>query len=340
MAINDICYYHWLMNDVKGALFGKFIDHPGNPLLSAPFPGFLLADPTILLPGESPDGFWHLFANTLTGIHHFAGEDGIHWRRIGKLFPGIRPFIFKEKENYYLFYEQSLVPVINSRIVMRSTKDLKKWSKPRVILVPSLDWERGGFLLRTCGNPCVVRDQKIGLFRLYYSANLVFLPDIGFCEPLFIGMAESPKLEGPYIKREEPLISPSKENPYRNRGAGAIKVMFDEKQKTYYGFNNGIYTDKNGKSRSAIILLSSTDGVTWNELLPSPVIRPEGNGWKKALVYQLDVKKVGDEIWIWYNARSQWRFGIERIGLAISGAPSSRRGLSQAQANKPPLKFP
>jgi hypothetical protein len=31
----------------------------------------------------------------------------------------------------------------------------------------------------------------------------------------------------------------------------------------------------------------------------------------------VDVKRVGEALWMYYNARDGWRFGVERIGLAI-----------------------
>lgn len=295
----------------------NWIDHSENPLIEPPFPEFIIADPTVALPTESPDGKWHLFANSLLGIHHYTSNDGIRWERERKMFGGLRPYLYKDFDIYYLLYEYYTLPPIRSCIALRFSTDLRKWSEPKIILEPSLPWECRGNIVRTCGNPCLIR-IKGGRFRLYYSANLVFLPQLGFCEPLHIGVAEASDIDGPYKKLEKPVLSPSKESPYRNLGAGAIKVIYDEESDTFYGFNNGIYKDLSGKTRSSIMLLSSKDGINWSEVYSEPIIFPEGSGWKKALVYQLDVKKVGDEMWLWYNARSGWRFGKERIGLAIS----------------------
>jgi hypothetical protein len=66
--------------------------------------------------------------------------------------------------------------------------------------------------------------------------------------------------------------------------------------------------------------MSSADGLSWDQVYPEPIVEPDGDGWKKALVYQLDVKRVGDEMWMYYNARSGWRFGRECIGLATCKA--------------------
>lgn len=291
-------------------------DHPENPLVAPPFPGFLLGDPAVVLPGESPDGLWHMFANTLTGIHHFTSTDGVHWRRRARVFGGMRAFVFEDEGIFYLFYEEFTVPMFRSHVSVRTSTDLWEWGERRVVLEPSLGWER--VLGHTCGNPCVVRVGD--RYRLYYSAALVFLRDLGFCEPLHIGAAEAASVAGPFEKLPEPIISPSADNAFMNLGAGAIKVVRNEGRGLYYGFANGIYRDTEGRSRSAIMLLSSADGLAWESAYPEPVIAPRGHGWKRAFVYQLDVHRVGDEMWLWYNARSGWRFGVERIGLATSPA--------------------
>ena len=294
----------------------KWKDHPENPIIEPPFPEFLIGDPTVVLPSESPDGKWHLFANTLLGIHHYEGVDGIHFKRVSRLFPGMRAFVFCEERRYFMFYEEFKFPMLRSRIVMRESQDLVNWTNPSQILEPELSWEVGR-VAKTCGNPCLVKD-KSGNYRLYYSANLVFLKDLGFCEPKFIGVAKAEDIRGPYSKFQHPIISPSFDDSYRNKGAGAIKVIFDEKEGLYIGFNNGIYEDESGKTRSAILLLTSEDGMDWKDSFENPIIAPEGAGWKRGLVYQLDIKRVGDEFMLWYNARSGWRFAKERIGLATA----------------------
>jgi predicted GH43/DUF377 family glycosyl hydrolase len=291
-------------------------DHPENPLIEPPWPEFLLGDPTVVPPEESPDGKWHLFANSLLGIQHYTSREGIHWRRERKIGPGFRPYVYKEDDTFYLFVEHFTVPQFRSHIMVRTSGDLWNWSEMTEVLKPELSWE--GNVVKTVGNPCLI---KVGEhYRLYYSAWVVFFPDLGFCEPRHISAAQADSIAGPYEKLPEPIISPSNSDPYCNRAAGAIKVIFDDKRGLYYGFHNGIYRDGQGLSRSAIRLLSSEDGLSWEKVYPEPIISPEGDGWKKAFVYQLDVKRVDDEMWLYYNARSGWRFGKERIGLATTPA--------------------
>lgn len=295
-----------------GGFLREWVDYADNPLIEPPRPEFLLGDPAILTPSEGPDGQWHMFANTLLGIHHFVSPDGIGWTRTGKMFPGFRACVHKEDDTYFLFYELFNVPLFRSHVALRTSKDLERWSAAATLLEPDLPWE--GKVSRNNGNPCLVKGETG--YTLYYSAGVVFFRDLGFCEPRYISVATSGSITGPYEKRGDPIIGPSPDNPYRNRGAGAIKVVRCESQGLYYGFNNGMYSDSEGRTRSAILLLSSSDGIAWDQVYDEPIVAPSGDGWKRALVYQLDVKRVGDEAWMYYNARSGWRIGRECIGLA------------------------
>ncbi len=297
--------------------------HPENPLIEPILPEWLVGDPTVLPPEDSPDGKWHMFLNTILFIYHYTSTDGILWKRKRCITRGIRAFLFKDENEYFLFYEKVLFPG-HSRIVVKFSKDLRKWSKSIKILSAKLKWERE--IVHSMSCPCVVKDGN--LYRLYYSTSLVFLPDLGFGEPKYIGVAESKNIVGPYKKRIEPIICPSKDHPYRNLGAGAIKVYRDNENNRWIGFNNGIYKDESGKSRSAIMIMVSNDGINWEEPFKEPIIKPT-RGWKRALVYQLcAVPRPNGELWIYYNARDGWRFGVERIGLEIGKPVTEAEGNS------------
>jgi hypothetical protein len=300
----------------------SWIDHPKNPLILPPWPEFLIADPTFVTPVDSPDGRWHLLAHgVIRGIHHFTSDDGVSWQHAGRVTYGLRPFLVRAGPwDWRLFFERVRHPWKTEIAECRSS-DMVRWSKPRTVLEPQLSWE--GQLAITNGNPCVVHWK--GRWRLYYSAGLAWLRDCGFPEPRYIGVAEADSLDGPWVKRNDPIISPDPTVPHRNLGAGAIKVIADpESPGVLLGFNNGIYVDNEGRSRSDIRLMASEDGVAWREVLDRPLIGPEGTGWKRALVYALDVRRYGDALWMFYNARDGWRFGRERIGLATCFHPLSR----------------
>lgn len=296
-------------------------EHPENPIIGPRFPQWMIADPTVLLPDETPDGLWHLFANTIPPrIHHFTSRDGVRFRPISECCEGgMRPFVRRFEGLYYLYFEQIRWAVpLRSRIVYVTSTDLRIWSRPKPLLAPSFPWH--GRLHRTCGNPCVIPWR--GQFHLFYSAATVFLKDCFFMEPRHIGHAVSDSPAGPFIPDPQPVLSPSPSDSFRNLGAGAIKVLVDPDDGSLWGFNNGIYQDKDRHSRSAIRLVHSTDGLEWKDLPGKDLLVPGGTGWKKALVYALDVRLLKEgSLVMFYNARDGWLKGTERIGLANLQAP-------------------
>jgi len=288
-------------------------DHPSNPLIEPPGREWIIADPSFLPPEEGPDSKWHLFAHSLRGIHHYISDDGVKWEKSGeRLFPGLRPFLFVHDGRYILLYEQYLSPM-RSVVSARTSDDLNQWSEPKTLVSPRHRWE--GNLMRTNGNPCLVKAENE--YRLYFSAGSVLLPDCGFPEPRYIGMATADNPLGPYRKLPTPIIYRDLKDKWRNMGAGAVKIIPDPDGSGWIGFNNGIYRDDVGKSRSAILLIASKDGVNWRDILPEPILSPEP-GWKSAFVYALDVRRCGDHWRLYYNARNGWFRGAERIGLATA----------------------
>ena len=63
------------------AAYAKLSWYPfsDEPVISSIWYMNRLGDPSILLPGESPDKKWHLFGHTFLGIVHFISENGISW---------------------------------------------------------------------------------------------------------------------------------------------------------------------------------------------------------------------------------------------------------------------
>ena len=62
-----------------------------------------LSDPSFLLPDESPDGLWHLFAHTWLGVEHYTSTSGLEWKKEHLVFlRGHSPFIYKEGNVYYV----------------------------------------------------------------------------------------------------------------------------------------------------------------------------------------------------------------------------------------------
>jgi hypothetical protein len=291
--------------------------HPRNPLIRPPFPWPLIADPTFVTPRTAPDGKWHLFAHSFRGIHHYQSRNGLAWKRqpgvvVGA---GIRPFLFHQRGMYHLYYERMLRiwPGLKSRIEVRTSRDLRNWSAPQVVLTPQYGWEReGGRGFGTVGNPCVVAHGEG--FRLYYSAGLVRLKDCGFDEPKYIGVATATQPTGPFEVRHKPVLGPDVKDPFSNLGAGAMKVLVLDDG--FVGFQNGIYWNEAiGHSGSAIRTLRSDEGINWTLSGQRPIIEP-GLGWQRSHVYALDVRRTDTGWCLFYNARNGWRWGREAIGRA------------------------
>jgi len=300
----------------------KWREYEGNPLIPPPFPSPILADPTFLPPDETPDGKWHLFAHSILGIHHFVSPDGLAWeRRKGVVSRNsLRAFLFARGGVYYLFYERflRLFPFpYHSLIEARSSQDLFSWSKPTVVLRPTLPWQREGCGKGAVSNPCVVEDGDG--FRLYYSAGLVYLRDCRFSEPKYIAVARCTELLGEYEAAPEPALQPTAVDAFANMGAGAMKVL--QTGDGYIGFQNGIYWDAGrAHTRSAVRLALSRDGLDWTVPRREPILAPEP-GWKKGFVYALDVRRVGERFYLYFNARDGWLTGREHIGLAFGDMP-------------------
>jgi len=290
----------------------RWADFPQNPLIEPPN-GYVIADPQVILPGER-DRYWHMFASGRGAIYRFRSEDGVRWELERTITSFARwaglVYLHREGGRWYIFYTRAQENA-STVICARESDDLENWGDERVVLRPELPWEREGRLVQV-RNPCLV---KVGdTYRLYYSGGTVWLDDCGYEEPKYVSFAEADEIYGPYRKHGEPIIKPDPKVPYRNFGAGALKVFRWEGG--FIGLNNGIYRDEDGRSRSAICLMASDDGIKWTDAPFNPIIPPT-TGWKRALVYQLDlVLDYQGRTIIYYNARDGWREGKERIGAS------------------------
>ena len=296
-----------------------------SPILR-PFNGsIVVADPSLLTPDVSPDGKWHMFFHTTFGVFHFISDDGADFRKVKKLANrAMRPNINRIDGRYYLFFERTLPLFMNalnlvnavrwkSEIYVIESDDLINWTEPKPVITNTRDYEcsdRGTAI----SNPWLL--QENGINRLYYSCGLTFIKDCGFCEPTHISYAESKKITEGYVSAEKPIISPDKNDPYLNLCSGCLKVY--RMSDGYIGIQNGIY-EKDGKSHSAIILLTSADGLKFEfaKVLIEPAV-VDGKNWMKQFVYASHLVRYGNKLRIYFNARDTANpiFGRECIGFA------------------------
>lgn len=303
----------------------KWALHADNPLIRPPFPSPLIADPTLIVPAESPDGQWHLFAHSILGIHHYTSQDGIRWHKGKRLVTGaLRPFIFQNQGVYYLYFEQvgslnmalAMLPLRkwHSCISVISSNDLLNWSAPEKVLLPDMAYAQEPNGAMAVSNPCMVKEGEE--YLLYFSAGLVHVPDCGFNEPRFIGLAKGKSPKGPFTPSSEPIIIPDAKDRWNNLGAGSMKVI--RVDDGWVAFQNGIYAHE-GKSGSAIRLLFSTDGIQWSQMSDEPLLAPSGNGWMASHIYACDIRQHEGEWRLYFNARTaaHWTKGKEAIGVMV-----------------------
>lgn len=317
----------------------RWQDCPENPIVGF-FHGeknrYAIGDPQILLPGAF-DHQWHMFYHGffddyIPYLYHLTSEDGLSWSFYKRWQFNVGPVcLFKDDGRWILYSSEVIWRDLKAQgrpgdtygknvayiIRARTSTDLEEWSEPMDILEVDRPWEEVG-PEKCVRNPCMVRLPN-GKYRLYYSGGSVLLPLCNYPEPLHIGVAESDSPLSGFVKRDEPILSPDTDNPYRNLGCGGFKVYGWEDQ--YIAFYNPIYLDAEGYPRSAIAVMVSKDGLAWEEAPFGPILLPGTADWKKALVYQLDCVSVGDELRIYYNARDEWLDGIERIGLSVLKDP-------------------
>ena len=309
----------------KQIIQADFKVNVNSPVLK-PFDGsFIVADPSLLTPENSHDNKWHIFLHTNLGVYQFISEDGIHFEKKQKVVNrAMRPNINRIDNTYYLFYERTrslfmnALNVVNavkwkSEIYVTKSDDLVNWSEPKLVIGNTRDFEispRGTAL----SNPFLLQEE--GISRLYYSCGMTYIDDCKFCEPTHISYAQSKNITEGYVSAESPLISPDKNNPYLNLCSGCLKVY--KLSDGYIGIQNGIY-EKDGKSHSAIFLMTSEDGLNFKfeKMLVEPQV-VNGKDWMKQFVYASHLVKYGNTLRLYFNARNVANpvLGRECIGFA------------------------
>lgn len=308
---------------VNTVISAEFSLDSSSPVIT-PFDSPIVADPSLLTPDNSPDGNWHIFFHTVIGVYHFVSPDGISFKKKARLVRNaMRPDINLIDGEYYLFFEKTrgLLPKgLNliglaswkSEIYVMTSSDLESWSPPSPVITQSKPFEKAGKGY-SLSNPFLLREN--GTNRLYYSCGQTFIKDCGFCEPTCINYAESEKPDSGYKVSGEPIIKPDKNSAYLNLCSGCLKVY--RLSDGYIGIQNGIY-EKDGKSHSAILLLTSSDGLdfSFRKVLVEPGMY-EGAGWLAQFVYASHLVRYNNELRLYFNARdtSSILRGRECIGF-------------------------
>lgn len=301
----------------------SFCLYENNPIIKNPPTSFVIADPSVLTPDESHNGKWQLFCHTFFGIFRYESDDGISFEKKERIVRrAMRPDINYIDGRYYLFYERTRPVIFNalsllgtkwiSEIYLTESEDFTSWSKPRPALEKSRKFEeyKNGYAL---SNPFLIKDGD--KWRLYYSCGQTFIKDCGFCEPEHISFAESKRIRDGYNARTSPIISPDKNDPRLNLCSGCLKVY--RLKDCYIGLQNGIF-EKDGKSHSAIMLLKSDDGISF-EFVKDLLVPQKcaGSDWMAQYVYACCLTCYQGTLRLYFNARnvSDNLRGRESIGI-------------------------
>lgn len=296
-----------------------------KPLMRPWGGSFVVADPSVLTPDVAHDGRWHMFFHTTFGVYHAESDDGLRFEKPRKIANrAMRPNINYIDGRYYLFYERTRPLIMNalnvvnvaewkSEIHVIESADLNNWTEPKPVIANTRDYEKSERGI-SISNPYLL--QENGVNRIYYSCGLTYIRDCGFCEPTYVSYAESKRITDGYLSAQKPIISPDKNDPYLNLCSGCLKIY--RIADGYIGIQNGLY-EKDGKSHSAIILLTSDNGLDFRfaKLLIEPQV-VDGNEWMKQFVYASHLVRYGNKLRIYFNARNVANpiFGRECIGYA------------------------
>ena len=281
----------------------SFNDEPiaaGSPYITP-----RLSSPAFLLPDETPDAIWHLFAHTWMGIEHYTSTSGLEWKREKLLFRGGHsPFVFHDGSIYYLIFEihtrtygRKGEKSSASRIMLSTSTDLMLWSAPRKILdstaVPFASW-RGNV-------PRLFHPQLVsweGRYRLYFGAGAWKLRQPDETVAASFGYAESFYPEGPYDVIPEPVIKTDGDNEARSLATGHVRLVpcsdgMAAVECAYY------YDEILKKPRSHMLLLESRDGLQFN--IKREIQKSPERGWAAYYLTSSDIKyKENEETWYCY----------------------------------------
>ncbi len=292
-----------------------------------------LCDPAYLLPDESPDGLWHLFAHTWVGVEHFTSTSGLEWKREYLSFHrGHSPFILKEGNTYYLLYEihdkvfwkkkgrKKEEKSKDSRIMMSTSTDLFLWSEPKVIL-DSATISKAKY---RDGDVRVSRPQLVkanGRYRLYFGAGETRIYDTKQKATTALMYGEADFIEGPYKVDPVPLLEIAPDSEFRNLAVGSVRIIpcadgYGALECAYF------YDEIKNKSSSVLLLLISNDGIEWK--IDKVLQQTADTGWASRYISSADLRyKEDEDSWYcYYSANAKEKilfFSIvkESLGLLL-----------------------
>lgn len=277
-----------------------------------------LCDPFFIMPEESPDGIWHLFAHTWAGIMHYTSHSGFDWQEEHlAVLRGHSPFIYRFSDDCYcLLYEthdreygrKKGSRSRSSRIEMRTSSDLALWSAPRILL-DSVDipFASDG-MRRRISSPQLVSWQ--GRLRLYFGASEAVMYDTGRRCSVYLGYAEAEDLSSPFIASRHPLLEGDPDGEEANLALGNIRIIpcsdgFAALAASYS------YDSINRRSTAPLRLYTSTDGLSFT--LRRTLITPSEEGWMSSYITSASAQyREAEASWYCYFSAEEKKTFIEK----------------------------
>ena len=239
-----------------------------------------------------------------------TSADGIHWSepRIimePRLDSGWeddlnRNCVVKRDGIYHMWYTGQ-ANSHNSWIGYATSPDGYVWARQskQPVLYPERPYEGASVM-----NPCVLWDEELGLWRMWYSAGETYEPNV---------LAYATSADGLHWDKlpANPVFVRGRDNPYEQERVGGCQIF--KRDGWYYLFYIG-YEDID---TARICVARSPDGLTrWVRHPQNPIISPTEGSWDADACYKPHVVwQPEQQRWLlWYNGR---RAAPEYIGLAI-----------------------
>jgi predicted GH43/DUF377 family glycosyl hydrolase len=237
----------------------------------------------------------------------FESTDGVHWSDPEVVFPpnaatgwedGVnRPSVVHKADGYHLWYTGQARG--HSSIGYATSTDGKVWKRmsEKPVLTPEAPWEKGAVM-----NPNVLWDERLRLFKMWYSGGDNYEPDA-------IGFATSP--DGLHWTKQasNPVFEALGRNVWERYKVAGAQVF--EHAGWYYMLYIG-YRDMN---HAQIGMARSKDGLTgWERHRLNPILRAGQDDFDQDACYKPFALFDGKRWLLWYNGRHG---SLEQIALAV-----------------------
>lgn len=239
--------------------------------------------------------------------------DGIHWNGYKDILSGQtaswdddvnRGCLLQHNGKYYLWYTGQKNGISSIGLATSNNGLFFERAKENPILTASSKKEGVSVM-----NPCVLWDESIKKFRMWYSAGENYEPDI-------ICYAESENGIH-WNKQSTSILSKFKEHRWESYKIGGCNVLKNEDNSYeiyYIGYQN--------LDVARICKAHSNDGIHWNRDDYNLILSPTKDAWDSDAVYKPSVIRKDGKEYLWYNGRKKHN---EYIGLAIKKLESDSK---------------